>query len=236
MATQAASPSDTAQAAQAGLVTVMAGDMTTAFAGLDIQNLSQSLPDLQLTVAGIIRRYGAAAGTLATRFYSQQRAAAGVTAPFRPRPAPLPPLEQIGKTVDWATQPLWSAAPDVQSAEANLVTASERLVLDVGRQTVTDNVQRDRKARAWARITEPGACAFCLMLATRGAVYKSQTADFRTHNNCRCHAEPVFGIYEPSAGIRAAQALYKQSTAGLRGSAKLRAFRQAVEQHPDLSS
>lgn len=236
MAAPAPAAASTAQAAQSGLVTVMAADLTGAWAGLDIADLRRSLPTLQLAVAGIVRRYGSASAALSARFYRAQRQAAGITAPFTPRPAPLPPLPQIAKTVDWATQPLWSTSPDVATARSNLVASSERLVLDVGRQTITDNVARDRHARAWARITEPGACAFCLMLATRGAVYKSETAEFRTHTNCRCHAEPVFGAYEPSARIRQAQALYKESTAGLRGKAVLRAFRQAVEQHPDLSS
>lgn len=235
MAVQAPAAAASAQAAQSGLVTVMAGDLTGAWAAVDVGNLRRSLPNLQLLVAGIVRRYGAASAALAARFYIAQRRAAGITAPFQPRPAPLPPLPQIAQTVDWATQPLWSTSPNLEAAQSNLAASTERLVLDVGRQTITGNVARDRHARAWARITEPGACAFCLMLATRGAVYKSKTADFRTHTNCRCHAEPVFGVYEPPARIREAQALYKQSTAGLRGKAVLRAFRQAVDQHPDLS-
>jgi Flp pilus assembly protein TadG len=224
-----------AQAAQAGLVTVMASDLTAAWAALDVAELGRSLPNFRLLVAAIVRRYGLASATLAARFYRQQRVEAGVTAPFTVRPAPLPPLVQVAKTVDWATVPLWSKTPDVTAARSNLTVSTERLVLDVGRQTITDNTVRDRHAKGWARVTEPAACAFCLMLATRGAVYKQQTADFRTHTNCRCHAEPVFTAYEPSARIREAQALYKQSTAGLSGAAALKAFRQAVETHPDLS-
>jgi hypothetical protein len=213
----------------------MAGDLTAAWASLDVANLRKSLPNFQLAVGAIVRRYGLAAGAMAVRFYRDQRVAAGVVGPFTPRPAPLPPLEQVAKTVDWATQPLWAASPDVTAAQSNVVAVSERLVLDVGRQTVTDNAARDRHAKGWARITEPGACAFCLMLATRGAVYKQHSADFLTHTNCRCHAEPVFTAYEPPARIREAQAVYRRSTAGLRGSAALRAFRQAVDAHPDLS-
>jgi hypothetical protein len=214
----------------------MAADLTAAWGTLDVSNLRQSLPNFQLTVAAIVRRYSLAAGTLAVRFYQDQRRASGITAPFTARPAPLPPVIQVAKTVDWATQPLWSKNPDVTTAASNVTSASERLVLDVGRQTVTGNAQRDRNARGWARVTEPKACAFCLMLATRGAVYKQHTADFLTHAHCRCHAEPVFSAYEPPARIREAQAVYKQTTTGLRGAAALKAFRQAVEQHPDLSS
>jgi hypothetical protein len=61
----------------------------------------------------------------------------------------------------------------------------------------------DRKAKGWARIPEPGACSSALMLATRGAVYRSEKGgDFKSHDNCRCHVEPVFTAYEPSAQVR----------------------------------
>jgi len=45
--------------------------------------------------------------------------------------------------------------------------------------------------KAWRRIPEAGACAFCLMLATRGAVYSSaRTAGEGNayHRHCRCDA------------------------------------------------
>jgi hypothetical protein len=212
----------------------MASDISAAWATLDVANLRESLPVFQQLTAAIVRRYGLAAATLAVQFYRSQRIAAGVTNPFTVRPASPPPVEQVAQTVDWATQPLWSAAPDTPAAQSNVIAGTERLVLDVGRQTVTDNAARDRHAKGWARITEPGACAFCLMLATRGPAYGKHSADFLSHSSCRCHAEPVFTAYEPPARIREAQALYKRSTAGLRGAAALKAFRKAVEAHPDL--
>lgn len=45
--------------------------------------------------------------------------------------------------------------------------------------------------KGWARIPEPGACAFCRMLASRGAVYKRNTGNFHSHNRCRCTARAV---------------------------------------------
>lgn len=46
--------------------------------------------------------------------------------------------------------------------------------------------------KAWRRVPEAGACDFCLMLATRGAVYASDRtagASKRYHRHCSCHAE-----------------------------------------------
>jgi len=88
------------------------------------------------------------------------------------------------------------------------------------------------------------------MLALRGAVYrdaraagkgskgKSGTAfaggglDFKVHDNCRCHAEPVFTAYEPSANMREMQRVWDESTKGRSGNDARNAFRQAVEGRP----
>lgn len=203
-----------AQAAQTGLVTALGYDLERSWNSLDVSSLRQSLPGFKTLIASLVHRYGLASGSLASQFYRSQRTAAGVTSPFTVRPAPLPNLTQIGATVDWATQPLWSAQPDVPLAQTQLAGAVDTLVLDVGRQTIVDNTHRDRHAKGWARIPEPGACYFCALLASRGAVYKQNTVDFRAHNHCRCHAEPVFTAYEPSAQIREWQALYEDKVAG----------------------
>lgn len=69
---------------------------------------------------------------------------------------------------------------------------------------------------AWARIAEPGACKFCRMLATRGAVYTSeQTATVTTgakryHHNCRCHAEPVTSGFEQARSIKLGQTEWRR--------------------------
>jgi hypothetical protein len=138
----------------------------------------------------------------------------------------LDAVKEVDPPVD--TRP--DASTAIADAKARLAAAAERQVLDAGRDTIVDNVQRDRKAKAWARIAEPDACAFCAMLATRGAVYHVQRGEFKAHDNCRCHVEPVFTAYEPSAKVREWQALYAEATKGVYGSKNAqRAFRQAYE-------
>jgi hypothetical protein len=71
--------------------------------------------------------------------------------------------------------------------------AATRLVLDGGRQTILDSVDADPHAVGWARVTDGNPCYFCLTLASRGAVYKSeQTASFEAHDHCGCSAMPVY--------------------------------------------
>ena len=55
----------------------------------------------------------------------------------------------------------------------------------------------DQVFKFWRRVPRPGACDFCLMLATRGAVYSSRRAAMfstdgrRYHDFCRCRAQLV---------------------------------------------
>ena len=85
--------------------------------------------------------------------------------------------------------------PDAARA-TTLVRASgavTRHIADGGRQTILDSVAADKEARGWARVTDGDPCYFCLTLASRGAVYKSeQTASFEAHDHCECIAIPVF--------------------------------------------
>ena len=68
-----------------------------------------------------------------------------------------------------------------------------RHILDAGRGTLIDSVQNDDAAVGWARITDGHPCYFCLTLASRGAVYKTeQTADFQAHDHCACTVMPVY--------------------------------------------
>lgn len=223
-------PSSEAQAATAVLASELGQQVLQAFPRLDVNDLRGSLPSLSQLITALLHRFGRGAGTIAARQYTRERQAV-VRGTFTVQPAPLPTLQQVHSTVKWATQPLWSAIPDVESAQANLVAGAEKMLLDVARDTIIDNSQRDRKARGWARVTEPDPCYFCALIATRGAAYKvEKQANFLSHDHCRCHAEPVFGEYEPPAEVRQWQADYRAATRGVRGTKNLQlAWRQAYE-------
>jgi hypothetical protein len=74
-----------------------------------------------------------------------------------------------------------------------VVGAFSKLVLAGGNQTILTAVQRDKKALGWARITSGSPCAFCRMLSSRGATYRSErSATFEPHDHCSCTAEPIY--------------------------------------------
>lgn len=110
---------------------------------------------------------------------------AGLPFPDRADPAGY---QQASKSFDWAVQTVNSQQSELDRVEAEkrLFGVLDRLVTLPARDTVVLNVERDKTA--YARVPEPGACAFCLMLASRGAVYTKATvgAVHKYHDHCRC--------------------------------------------------
>lgn len=80
-----------------------------------------------------------------------------------------------------------------QVAQASVAGAAWMFALDGGRDEVLGQVARDPAALGWARVGGADPCAFCLMLISRGPVYKSeQSASFHPHYRCECTPQPVF--------------------------------------------
>jgi hypothetical protein len=219
---------------------------------LDLHNLQATMPQFVAAVRAIVARYGQASAAGALGYYRAERLAANVQGRPSLKMAPTPVDSVIESAVSWATSDLYGpvTTETTDAAMARLDESVSQLVLDQGRDTIIGAVQQDKYARAWVRVTSPGACSFCQMLALRGAVYRDARAagkgskgasgtafaggglDFKVHDNCRCHAEPVFTAYEPSARMREMQRVWDESTKGKSGNDARNAFRQAVEGRP----
>jgi hypothetical protein len=219
------------QAAQASLAAALAREVAAVWqALLNVAQLAKTLPDLSAVIAALVGQYGSASAAVAADYYGTARLNAGVSGLFTVVPASPPDHGQVDAGVRWATKGLWTPAPDPVPALKLTQAAVETLVLDTGRDTLIGAVETDRKARGFARHTEPGCCYFCAMLATRGDVYRSrQSASFQAHPGDRCQPEPVFTAYEPPAQVREWQQLWRSSTRGTSGKDAVAAFRQAFE-------
>ncbi|APT90497.1 hypothetical protein CSPHI_04985 [Corynebacterium sphenisci DSM 44792] len=80
-----------------------------------------------------------------------------------------------------------------------------RLVADGGRAVISDEVDSGRNgAIGYARVPDAAPCPFCAMLASRGAVYRSDAfkasnalfsgdGAFMVHDGCGCTLEPIYG-------------------------------------------
>lgn len=117
-----------------------------------------------------------------------------------------------------------------QNGFVRLAGSATSLALAGGRDTITRAVQSDPAEPRWQRITAGDACAFCRMLASRGADYGSErTADFQAHDHCSCQAEPAFRGSRLPPQSEAFRRQWNEATAGLSGNDALNAFRRAVE-------
>lgn len=76
----------------------------------------------------------------------------------------------------------------------------------IGRDGVFDAANFDARFTRYRRVAEPRACKFCLMLASRGAVYLSEASAGgakKFHSHCRCRIEAV--VAAPEVGPRRAR-------------------------------
>lgn len=130
--------------------------------------LVEYLPDL-------ITPYMGTAGESAATWYEDERRITGVRGYARTVEAPANDGRWLS-IARWGVRPL---AGQSDSTVLSLVGGGvQRLIAASGRDTVDVNARADAgrgniAATAWARVARPGACAFCAMLAGRGAVYRS---------------------------------------------------------------
>lgn len=80
-----------------------------------------------------------------------------------------------------------------------------KLVMDGGRAPLEAEVRNRRHgAVGYARVVDADPCPFCAMLASRGAIYRSDSFDssnslftgdnrFKVHDGCGCTLEPIYG-------------------------------------------
>jgi hypothetical protein len=164
---------------------------------IDPEHFNDGWNRLDPLVKGIMATHYSATAANAAQYYANARVTAGYD--HFAVPGSQPDMNYIGNVAD-AMGPgqfyhfLQENDPHASSAMANdaLRGASTRMVMMGGRDTITNAVHIDPRARGWERVIEPGACGFCAMLAGRGAVYKESTVDFRAHDHCHCTARAVF--------------------------------------------
>lgn len=143
-------------------------------------------------VNGAIRQitsaYGELAAVRAAEFYDVVREVGGFSGKAAVPVSGKTPEEQLKAVVRWGIGPLWEETPRPDAALKRLVGSTQRLSLQPGRQTIYQMVKRDRIR--YAHVPQGKTCAFCMMLASRGAVYWSDQQP-QYHDHCDCLTVPV---------------------------------------------
>lgn len=239
------------RATQTSLTRLLLRDLRGLRRLIDPARLPDTIPLWMTAVRALIGQYGAASATVAADSYNQQRDAAGAPGRFDAQPSSPLPDEQVEASLRWAVKDLWRETNepfDVRFAQAQgrAEAVVQKLVADQGRATTRQAANRDRGAVAYARAAALGACSFCKLMASRGAVYKDartagRDADERFtgeasvvkfHDNCHCTIVPVFRGQQFELSPHAAEwdRLYREYAQGHSGD-QLRLFRRALAEH-----
>jgi hypothetical protein len=155
---------------------------------LPARQIGPALLDL---LPAVIDTWALAAGAFAADWYDDRREEADVKGRFR---AVVPDLGDLGaeELARWGSAPVDLDVPDLRLARSRIEGGLQRRVTNVSRQTVMTSSIEDPQARGWQRVARSGGCAFCQMLAGRGAVYTEKSADFGAHDYCHCSATPAW--------------------------------------------
>jgi len=165
---------------------------------------AQRLTSTQLAASYLVgfRAIELGPGTFAPRLAGGANAKALITSLTVTGPVSVKMARARGETLERAF-----GLGQSMSARAGL-----RFALDGGRETLLESVRADSRALGWARATSGKACAFCLMLASRGPVYSEETVDFAAHDGCSCTPEPAYSLdAEWPPGAKEARELWDET-------------------------
>jgi hypothetical protein len=232
------------RSAQDFLMLMLLRDVLKVWGGLNLQDVRSSWPALRIAIAALVRERFGLSVAQAQAYYAEARKAAGVPGSFPAPSIPLPSPELIQATLD-STGPyallgrIKKAQPVPQAMQNTGVVlsgAASRLVLNGARMAILQAVRDDSEAVGWIRVTAANPCAFCAMLASRGAIYRSKaSAGFEAHGLCRCKPQAVFSHKDAEAlEDNPLRQQWDRVTAGYGGKDAINAWRRWWnKEHPD---
>lgn len=204
------------------IVAVAQAELVERWSDLPLDDARATQVALAATTEDLVAGYGTLAAGAGADFYREARVESGVRGRFTP--ALVVPLirEQIKAASGWAVGPLFGEA-DPARALSRMSGVVQRLTVNAERQTIIGGANNDPEDVRWYRGTSANACSFCALIASRAVSrvwYRSQeTADFDSHNSCRCFPVPFFtpepdlpdyyeGFYDEY--LKAAQPVYDE--------------------------
>ena len=171
------------------------------FASLNLDRPEQARDALLEFVPVLVAQYGDVAATMAAEFYEEMRASQGAQGPFAASLAEGIPAGAVEAKVRYLAGHLWTPKPTAMLSP--LLVATDKYVKQPGRSTIAANARRENVR--YARVpTGEKTCSFCLVLASRDAVYATAKSagdgkgtgygdDY--HGDCDCQ---VVRISKPS--------------------------------------
>lgn len=179
--------------ASAELSSRVNAELAAYFAALDMSRPEAVRDALMEFMPLLVAEYGQISTVLAMEWYEQLRFESADEGAFLVTAPPTPSItgEQVASTVRYLAGKLWT--PDPASMLSGLSTAADKYVKQHGRDAVMWNAKQD--GARFARVPRgERTCAFCLVQASRDAVYLSERSagskkygeDNEFHGDCDC--------------------------------------------------
>lgn len=153
---------------------------------------SERATELVSVVPSVIGYYSEGSAALAADYFADERVAQAASGRFVPSVVVLDRSEKIRRALLWAVED-----------ESRLETVVLSEVNRPYRDTIMANRSADPECVGYRRVARGESCQFCYMLASKGAIFKQDSAYFAAHDKCRCTAQPAFrgGISGPEASV-----------------------------------
>lgn len=135
--------------------------------------------------------YGEVSAAAGADFYETARASSAARGRLTATLSDNGAARYAAKNVGWATAPLFGGDP--AAAMGRMSVVADGAARQVGRDTVMHNNRRDPSNPRFARVPVGKTCSWCLMLASRGAVYRSAASagDAGQYHGGKCDCQPV---------------------------------------------
>ena len=160
------------------------------------------------------------ASSAALEWYEKQREIEGVAKPYSPTmPSGLVDQDDAEKIVGATLRDLREGV-DGAKALVRLTNGARKLISDSGRATMQHAATGDPKSPRYARVpTGAETCAWCMLWASRGFIYRSEaSAQFtRSHFKCDCQIVPSWSKKPRIKGYDASkyEDMYKETIKSL---------------------
>lgn len=211
--------------------------LLTAWPLLDLSDLDGTAPRwLDVSEALVTASHGQSAALGAAYYAEHRRAEIGTMADMPTVGPPTLTLDAL-RTSLLVTGPIAvKSGQSLDDAAAGSAGAASRHALSGGRDAIRARTAADRRTVGARRVTAPGCCAFCAMLAIRSLDGLSSDATstgmdaYRVHDNCRCVPEPAYSADGQivTAELERLRQVYRASADAVSGDGRLAAFRRAL--------
>lgn len=194
--------------AQQAVAAAARGHLASFWAGLDVWEVVQVREALETFFPALVSQYGDAAAALAADWFE------GLTGAKAVLGAPVAEA-RANASMRWALGSILNGSPE--QALATLGVVLDKFVKEPGRDTIAASASE--AGIGYARVPFGAeTCAFCLMLASRGAVYQSRESagiGHEFHGDCDCVVTPIRDDNDFPKGYDP-DALYEQYAAARR--------------------